>query len=129
MLLDSGDEISIMDTVFDCKVGCVIDEKKKQECLRIGENTYMTKGRNKIKTTLNGSLVYYFDVWVDDQVGQEAILGMDFMVPAGIRLDLADGTLVLPDKVRIHLADRRSLYGSSTPPIVIPEHHVVLPVS
>ncbi|POM75920.1 Reverse transcriptase [Phytophthora palmivora] len=29
---------------------------------------------------------------------QEAILGMDFMVPAGIRLDLADGSLCLPDE-------------------------------
>ena len=48
-------------------------------------------------------MVYYFDVWVGDQVGQEAILGMDFMVPAGIRLDLADGTLVLPSEARIYL--------------------------
>ncbi|CAI5711485.1 unnamed protein product [Peronospora effusa] len=34
-------------------------------------------------------------------VGQDAILGMDFMVPAGIRLYLADGSLCLPDEVRI----------------------------
>ena len=53
--------------------------------------------------------MYYFDVWVDDQVGQKAILGMDSMLPAVIRLDLADGTLVLPDEVKIHLAGRRPL--------------------
>ena len=100
MLLDSGAEISIVDTAFARKVGCVIDEYQKQECVGIGESTYMTEGRTKIKITLNGSLVYYFDVWVGDQVGQEVILGMDFMVTAGIRLDLADGTLVLPDEVR-----------------------------
>ena len=70
--------------------------------------------------------MYYFDVGVGDQVGQEAILGMDFMVPAGRRLDLADETLVLPDKVMIHLAGRRPLYGSSMQPIVIPEQHVML---
>ena len=80
----------------------------------------MTEGRTKIKITLNGSLVYYFDVWVGDLVGQEAILGMDFMVPAGIRLDLADGTPVLPDEVRIHLAGRRLLYGTFMQPIMIP---------
>ena len=74
-----------------------------------GENTYVTEGRTNIKITLNGSLVYYFDVWVGDQVGQELILGMDFMLPAGIRLDLADGTLILPDEVIIHLAGRRPL--------------------
>ena len=127
LLLDSGAEISILDTTFARKVGCVIDENQKQECVGIGENTYMTEGRTKIKITLNGSLVYYFDVWVGDQVGQEAILGMDFMVPAGVRLDLADGTLVLPDEVRIHLAGRRPLYGAFMHPIVVPEQHVVLP--
>ena len=50
------------------------------------------------------------------------------MVPACIRLDLADGTMVLPDEVRIHLAGRRPLYGSSMQPIVTPEQHVVLPI-
>ena len=77
----------------------------------IGESIYMTEGRTKIKITLNRSLIYYFDVWVGDQVGQEMILGMNFMVPAGIRLDSADRTLVLPDEVRIHLAGHRPLYG------------------
>ena len=72
--------------------------------------------------------MYYFDVWVGDQVGQEAVLGMDFMVLAGIRLDLADGTLFLPDEVKIHLFGRRPLYESFMHPVVIPEQHVVLPV-
>ena len=128
MLLDAGAAISIVDTALARKVGYVIDENQKQECVRIGESTYMTDGRTKTEINLNGSLVYYFDVWVGDQVGQEVILGMDIMVPAGIRLDLADGTLVLPDEVRIHLARRRPLYGSSMQPIVVPEQHLVLPV-
>ena len=55
-----------------------------------------------------------------DKVGQEAILGMSFMFPAGIRLKLADGTLVLPDEVRIHQAGRRPIYGSSMQPIKVP---------
>ena len=54
----------------------------------------MTLGRNKIKITLVRSLVYYFDVWILDQVGRESILGMGVMVPAEIRLDLADGNYV-----------------------------------
>ena len=69
----------------------------------------MTEGRTKIKFTLNVLLVYYFDVGVGDQVGQEAILDMDFMLTSGIRLYLADGTLVLPDEVKINLAGRRPL--------------------
>ena len=79
----------------------MIDDSQTQECVGIGENTYLTTGRTKIKITLDGSLVYYFEVWVGDQVGQEAILDMDFMVLAGIRLDLAGGTLCLPDEIRM----------------------------
>ena len=88
----------------------------------------MTEGRTKIKITLNGSLVYYFDIWVGDQVGQDAILGMDFMVPAGIRLDRADGTLCLPDEVRIQLAGRNPPYRSTMQPITINDQHVMIPV-
>ena len=119
MLFDSGAEVSIIDTAFARKVGCVIDESQTQECVGIGESAYMTEGRTKIKVTLDGSLVYYFDVWVGDQVGQDAILGMDFMVPAGIRLDLADEALCLPDEVKIHLAGRRTLYGSTMHAVTI----------
>ena len=50
----------------------------------------------------------YFDVWVDDQVGPEAIMGMNYMVPAGIRSAFVDKTLVLPDEVRNNLAERNS---------------------
>ena len=88
----------------------MIDESQNQECVGIGENAYLTTGRTKIKITLDGSPVYYFDVWGGDQVGLEAILGMDFMAPAGIRLDLADGKLCVPDEVCIGLAGRKPLY-------------------
>uniref|UniRef100_A0AAV1TXS1 Peptidase A2 domain-containing protein n=1 Tax=Peronospora matthiolae TaxID=2874970 RepID=A0AAV1TXS1_9STRA len=98
LLLDSGAEVSIIDTTFARKVGCNNDESQQQECIGIGETPYMTIGRTKIKVILAGSLVYYFNVWVGDPAGQEAILGMDFMVPAGVRLDLADGALCLPEK-------------------------------
>ena len=51
---------------------------------------------------------------------------MDFMVPTGIRLSLAVGTLALPDEERIHVAGRRPLYGLTMQPIEIPKQHVVL---
>ena len=41
--------------------------------------------------------IIIFLVWFGDHVGQEAILGINIMVPAGIRLNLEDGTLCLPD--------------------------------
>lgn len=78
-----------------------------------GDNRNWTIGRIKIKITLSGSLVYYFDVWVGNQSMQEAILGMDFMVPAGICLDLADGTLCLPDEFRSTWQDIDPLWCKS----------------
>ena len=62
MLFDSGAELSILDTTFALKVGCVIDERQTQECVGIGENSYKTVRRTKIKNTLDGSLVYYLNV-------------------------------------------------------------------
>ncbi|OWY98720.1 hypothetical protein PHMEG_00030446, partial [Phytophthora megakarya] len=90
--------------------GCYIDSSQIQDCVGIGDNVYRTEGRTRIKVTLAG-LVYFFDIWVGDLSGQEAILGMDFMVPAGIRLDLAHGSISLPDEVRIQLSGRRQLYS------------------
>ena len=112
LLLDTGAEISILDIAFARKVGCKIDEDARQECVGIGEAVYTTEGRIRIKITLNENFVYIFKVWVGPMVGQDAILVMDFMVPAGIRLDLGGGALCLPDEVRVQLAGRRTLYGS-----------------
>ncbi|GMF33859.1 unnamed protein product [Phytophthora lilii] len=92
LLFDSGAEVSILDAAFACKV------------------------------TLAGSLVYFFDVWVGEMSGQDAILGMDFMVPAGIRLVLADGTICLPDKIHIQLSGRRPLYGSHVRNVTLERH-------
>ena len=89
--------MSIIESTFARKVGCIIEESQRQECIEIGETPYMTIRRTKIKVTLAGSQVYYCNVWAGGQAGQEAILGMDFMVPAGVRLDLADGSLYLPE--------------------------------
>ncbi|OWY92843.1 hypothetical protein PHMEG_00037981 [Phytophthora megakarya] len=68
----------------------------------------MTEGRTRIKITFPGAYVYHFDTWVGDLSDQETILGMDFMVPAGFRLDLADRSLCLPEEVRTQLSGRRS---------------------
>ncbi|ETI53999.1 hypothetical protein F443_03141 [Phytophthora nicotianae P1569] len=105
MLLDSGAEVSILDAAF--------------------ARVYVTKGRTKIKVTLAGSLVYVFNVWVGEMTSQNAILGMDFMVPAAIRLDLADGTLSLPDEIRIQLSGRRPLYDEHVSAVRLEELEVI----
>ncbi|OWZ11926.1 LOW QUALITY PROTEIN: reverse transcriptase [Phytophthora megakarya] len=122
LLFDSGAEISIVDSTFARKVGCTIDNSQRQECVGIGENAYMTEGRTRIKITLAGTYVYYFDAWVGDLTGQKAILGMYFMVPAGILLDLADGSLCLPDEVRIQLSGHRQLFSRNSRVITFAQH-------
>ncbi|KAE9262043.1 hypothetical protein PR003_g33689, partial [Phytophthora rubi] len=122
LLIDTGAELSIVDTASARKVGCYIDKSQSQDCVGIGDNVYTTKGRTRIKITLAGSLVYFFDIWVGDLSGQDAILGMDFLVPAGIRLDLADGSLCLPEEIRIHLSGRRLLYNDKARLVRLEQH-------
>ncbi|POM66537.1 Hypothetical protein PHPALM_17586 [Phytophthora palmivora] len=122
LLLDTGAKVSIVDTAFARKVGCYIDTSQIQDCVGIGERVYRTEGRTRIKITVAGSLVYFFDIWVGDLAGQDAILGMDFMVPAGIRLDLAYGSISLPDEVQIQLRGRRQLCIDKARLVTVGEH-------
>ncbi|GMF32482.1 unnamed protein product [Phytophthora fragariaefolia] len=119
LLLDTGARVSILDTTFTREIGCLIDTDVTQNCVGIRDETYYTVGRTRVKITLARNLVYFMDLWVGDLVGQHAILGMNFMVPAGVRIDTADGTACLLDEVRIQLIGRRPLYGAKMRPISV----------
>ncbi|KAE9074076.1 hypothetical protein PF010_g24822 [Phytophthora fragariae] len=127
VFLDSGSEVSIIDATFARKVECYIDTSQSQECLGIGEKLYVATGRTKIKLTLAGSLVYVYEVWVGDGLppDYQAILGMDFMVPAGIRLDLGDGSMYLPNEIRVMLHGRRQIFRDKARPVCVGEHLAV----
>ncbi|GMG17641.1 unnamed protein product [Phytophthora fragariaefolia] len=126
LLFDSGAEVSILDTAFARKVGCYVDNSQTLQCEGVGKSPYMAEGRTCLKITLAGSLVYFFDAWVGPPTGGKyLILGMDFMVPAGIRLDLADGTICLPDEVRIQLAGRRPLYGDKVEQVTMEGYYEI----
>ena len=87
----------------------------------------MTMVRTKIKVTLDGLLVFNFDVLVGDQAGQEAIHDMCFMVLEGIGLNLIDRTLRLPDKVQIGLEGLRPLNISNVLAINLNNRHLSIP--
>ncbi|GMF15042.1 unnamed protein product [Phytophthora fragariaefolia] len=87
LLLDTGAEVSILDTTFAREIGCLTDTNVTQESA------------------------------LRHLVGQHAILGMNFMVPAGVRIYTAKWTACLPDEVRIQLIGRRPLYGAKMHPI------------
>ncbi|OWY93380.1 hypothetical protein PHMEG_00037247 [Phytophthora megakarya] len=91
------------------------------------DTTFARKVGTKIKITLAGYLVYFFDIWIGDLSGQNAILGMDFMVPAGVRMDLADGSMWLPDEVGIPLNARKRLYGEEVKTVIL-ERSLRIPV-
>ncbi|KAE9180473.1 hypothetical protein PF005_g23258 [Phytophthora fragariae] len=50
---------------------------------------------------------------------------MNFMVPAGIHLDLADGSVCLPDEVKIQLSGRRQLYNDKARMLRLDQHSQV----
>ena len=59
MPFDSGVKTSIVDTIFARKFMCVTDWSRIQERVEFGDNAYMVVDWAKIKTTLDGSLIYY----------------------------------------------------------------------
>ncbi|KAE9182632.1 hypothetical protein PF005_g22409 [Phytophthora fragariae] len=68
-----------------------------------------TSRRALVKSTLGWERVYKFEMWVmDHSAGVEVVLGTDFMIPAGVRLDLFHATAQLPDEVKIPLVQTQS---------------------
>ncbi|OWY93663.1 hypothetical protein PHMEG_00036859 [Phytophthora megakarya] len=63
-----------------------------------------TTTRVKAKITLGWNTVSEFEFWVMDHgAGSEVVLGTDFMIPAGIRLDLFNETAKLPEEEMVPL--------------------------
>ncbi|GMF31649.1 unnamed protein product [Phytophthora lilii] len=68
----------------------------------IGKDKVYTDERAVIKLTLGWELVYEFEVWIMPHfAGVDVILGTDFMIPAGVRLDLFKSTMQNPDEVYV----------------------------
>ncbi|GMF26851.1 unnamed protein product [Phytophthora fragariaefolia] len=67
-----------------------------------------------VKITLGWKVSYEFEVWVmDHHAGVDLILGTDFMIAAGIRLDLYNSLAKLPDEVVVPLI--KSLNSADDP--------------
>ncbi|OWY91824.1 hypothetical protein PHMEG_00039435 [Phytophthora megakarya] len=72
----------------------------------IQEGKMSTTTRVKAKVTLGWNTVYEFEFWVmDHRAGSEVVLGTDYMIPAGIRLDLFNATAKLPGEEMVPLLD------------------------
>ncbi|GMF52931.1 unnamed protein product [Phytophthora fragariaefolia] len=63
-----------------------------------------TQERAKVKLTLGWELVYEFEVWIMPHTRGDVIAGTDFMIPAGVRLDLFRSTMKNPEEVVVSFA-------------------------
>ncbi|GMF47171.1 unnamed protein product [Phytophthora fragariaefolia] len=76
-----------------------------------GKGKVLTSSRATVKVTLGWQVVYEFEVSImPHHAGVDLILGTDFMIPSGLRLDLYNSTARLPDEVEIPLIKSRSAW-------------------
>ncbi|GMF45561.1 unnamed protein product [Phytophthora fragariaefolia] len=116
LLLDTGANISAINETFARNL------RLKRQASRdvqigvqgIGKDKVGTSTRAWVKGTIGWEVSYEFEVWVmDHHAGVDLILGTDFMIPAGIRLDLYTSLAKLPDEVVVPLI--KSLNSADDP--------------
>ncbi|KAE9086923.1 hypothetical protein PF007_g20576 [Phytophthora fragariae] len=97
ILLDTGANVS---AVTELRLKRLASADLKIDVQGIGKTKVETTIRAMVKVTLGWEIVYEFEVWImDHHAGEDLILGTDFMIPAGIRLDLYNSKAKLPDEI------------------------------
>ncbi|GMF31635.1 unnamed protein product [Phytophthora fragariaefolia] len=88
----------------------VLGHGRCMEVQGITKGKTTTTRRASVKITLGWERVYVFELWImDHNAGVDVVLGMDFMIPAGVRLDLFQANAKLPDEVMIPLIKTMSM--------------------
>ncbi|KAE8997263.1 hypothetical protein PR001_g19632 [Phytophthora rubi] len=106
ILLDTGANVLAVTESFARKLRLkrLASADLKIDVQGIGKTKVETTIRAMVKVTLGWEIVYEFEVWImDHHAGVDLILGTDFMIPAGIRLDLYNSKAKLPDDIEINL--------------------------
>ncbi|GMF52074.1 unnamed protein product [Phytophthora fragariaefolia] len=106
ILLDTGANISAINEVFARKLRLKrhVSRDVQIGVQGIGKDKVGTSTRAWVKVTLGWEVSYEFEVWImDHHAGVDLILGTDFMIPAGIRLDLYNSLTKIPDEVAVPL--------------------------
>ncbi|POM80745.1 Hypothetical protein PHPALM_1377 [Phytophthora palmivora] len=101
-------------------------ETEKERCASLSEcgmkewSTGESSGRKTealVKITLGWERVCEFEMRImNHSAGVDVVLGTDFMIPAGVRLDLFHGAAILPDEVMVPLI--KSLSAGDDEPYV-----------
>ncbi|KAF1777483.1 Aspartic peptidase domain [Phytophthora cactorum] len=115
ILLDSRANVSVITDTFAKKLRLrdVPDHGRRIDIQGINEGKVSTTRRAQVKITLGWEMVCEFEMWVmAHSAGVGVVLGTDFMIPAGIRLDLFHGAAQLPNEIRIPLVKTRNMLDS-----------------
>ncbi|GMF42340.1 unnamed protein product [Phytophthora fragariaefolia] len=106
ILLDTGANVSVISERF-AKQLRLREVRAHGRCMEIQgftKGTMATAKRALAKVTMGWNQVYEYELWVMDHgAGVDVVLGTDFMIPAGVRLDLFHATARLPDEIEIPL--------------------------
>ncbi|KAJ0392354.1 hypothetical protein P43SY_008719 [Pythium insidiosum] len=88
------------------QLGLELSFKERLKVKGVGDITTYVTARARVKITLGVSVVYYMDIWCGNiGEGIQCLLGMDFMVSAGVRLSAYDGMVRLPEEESVRLAN------------------------
>ncbi|OWZ03466.1 hypothetical protein PHMEG_00024802 [Phytophthora megakarya] len=107
ILLDTGANVSVISAAYAKRLRLreVSDHGRSLEVRGINPGVLETRRRALVKITLGWERVYEFEMWImEHTAGVDVVLGTDYMIPAGVRLDLFHGTARLPDEVTEPLA-------------------------
>ncbi|OWZ01458.1 LOW QUALITY PROTEIN: hypothetical protein PHMEG_00027146 [Phytophthora megakarya] len=108
ILLDTGANVSVISAAYAKRLRLreVSDHGRSLEVRGINPGVLETRRRTLVKITLRWERVYEFEMWImEHSAGVDVVLGTDFMISAGVRLDLFHGTARLPDEY--HWGSRR----------------------
>ncbi|OWZ08082.1 hypothetical protein PHMEG_00019431 [Phytophthora megakarya] len=106
ILLNTKANVSVASASYAKKLRLrdVPDHGRSLEGRGINPGTLETRRRALLKITLGWERAYEFEMWImDHSAGVDVVLGTDFMIPAGVRLDLFHGIARLPDEVMVPL--------------------------
>ncbi|OWZ14634.1 hypothetical protein PHMEG_00011863 [Phytophthora megakarya] len=106
ILLDTGANVSVISAAYAkrLRLSEVPDHGQSLEVRGTNPGVLETRRRAPVKITLDWERVYEFEMLImDHSAGVDVVLGTEFMITAGVRLDLFHGTARLPVEVVVPL--------------------------
>ena len=102
ILLDSGSSTSMISLDLARRLKLKLKNNDRLTIRGLGDTTTHVTAKAVVKITLGARVTYTMEMWVTNiGEGVQCLLGMDFMVTAGVRMNMHDGSVMLPDEERV----------------------------